>query len=52
MDSIKGAIQLRKLLAERDAAEADPPAEQAEVPAAAPPLFHWLGVAPAADDPE
>lgn len=44
MDSIKGAIILRDLLA-RDP-EPDPAPPAAFVPSSAPPIFHWLGVAP------
>jgi hypothetical protein len=42
MDSIKGAIILRELLVN----EPDPEPPAAFVPSSAPPIFHWLGVAP------
>jgi hypothetical protein len=44
MDSIKGAIILRDLLAQDPEPDPAPPA--AFVPSSAPPIFHWLGVAP------
>lgn len=50
MDSIKGAIELRALLEKRGATSDDGFSSQPEVPASAFPLFHWLGVIPAAAD--
>lgn len=47
VDSIKGAIELRDLLEKRATAAADEPlAALPEVPANAPPVFHWVGVVP------
>ena len=46
MDSIKGAIQLKELLEKLGRAEPEQPIASSDVPAAAPPLFHWLGIAP------
>ena len=51
LDSIKGAIQLKELLEKLGGTEPEEPIPSCDVPAAAPPLFHWLGVAPhSADD--
>ena len=49
MDSIKGAIELRKLFKQRGATSEEKQTSGEEVPADAPPLFHWLGVIPASD---
>ena len=43
MDSIKGAIELRELLAPKNAAAVR---VRGEAPAGALPLFAWVGVAP------
>lgn len=46
MDSIKGAAMLRERLESGMAPAPPEPGVAPEVPAGAPPLFHWLGVAP------
>lgn len=46
VDSIKGAAMLRERLESGMASAPPEPAVAPEVPAGAPPLFHWLGVAP------
>jgi hypothetical protein len=44
---INGAKALKKRLGENGAPEAPPAAERAEVPADAPPVYHWTGKTPA-----
>jgi hypothetical protein len=50
MDQIKGAIQLKEIIeraADGTLVESEP---VPPVPADAPPVFHWLGVAPSIPD--
>jgi hypothetical protein len=44
---IKGAKALKKRLGLDGADEAPPAAEPADVPADAPPVYHWTGIPPA-----
>jgi hypothetical protein len=52
MDSVKGAIQLKKIIDEVAAEGGGVDPEPPHVPADALPVFHWLGVVPggAAED--
>jgi hypothetical protein len=44
---INGAKALKKRLGLNGASEASPPADLADVPADAPPVYHWTGKTPA-----
>ena len=48
---INGAKALKKRLGLNEADEAPPAAEPAEVPAEAPPVYHWTGKTPPATEP-
>ena len=45
---VNGAKALKKRLGKNGAGEAPPAAEPADVPADAPPVYHWTGKAPPA----
>ena len=54
---VNGAKALKERLSAKGARKAPPAAEEVDVPADAPPVYHWLGVSrpatsPPADDDE